>query len=114
MIARVSRERGRSWQLLAEDRIGSNRYSKLRDDPSAKRPRPNGDETQTLQGIATRRQRSETTDRKSQCPIVVLKRGNGPFGPRGAKGVPRCGRGVGTTPRTSRLNGVSPRNDLVV
>src|SRR5208337_1415468 len=32
--------------------------------------------------------------KESQCPIVVLKRGNGPPGPRGAKGVPRCGRGV--------------------
>ena len=30
------------------------------------------------------------------CPIVVSNRGNGLPGPRGAKGVPRCGRGVGT------------------
>ena len=81
MIARVLRERGRSWQFPEEDRIGSNRYSKLRDDPSAMRLRPNGDETQTLQGIAKRRKRSAArrTVRKSQCPIVALKRGNGPF-----------------------------------
>ena len=58
MIARVLRERGRTWQFLEEDRIGSNRYSKLRDDPSAMRLRPNGDETQALQGIAKRRKRS--------------------------------------------------------
>jgi hypothetical protein len=58
MITRVSRELGRSWQFPEEDRIGSNRYSKLRDDPSAVRLWPNGDETQTLQGIAKRRKRS--------------------------------------------------------
>jgi hypothetical protein len=58
MIARVSRELGRSWQSPEENRIGSNRYSKLRDDPSAMRLRPNGDETQSLQGIAKRRKRS--------------------------------------------------------
>src|SRR5271157_5789830 len=52
--------------------------------------------------------------KESQCPIVVLKRGNGPPGPRGAKGVPRCGRGVGTTPRISCLTSVSPRNHPVV
>ena len=33
---------------------------------------------------------------------------------RGAKGVPRCGRGVGITPRKSRLTSVSPRNNPVV
>ena len=58
MIARDSRERGRSWQFPEENRIGSNRYSKLQDDPLATRLRPNGDETQTLQGIAKRRKRS--------------------------------------------------------
>jgi hypothetical protein len=58
MITRVLRERGRSWPFLEEDRIWSNRYSKLRDDPSALRLRPNGDETQTIQGIAKRRKRS--------------------------------------------------------
>jgi hypothetical protein len=44
MVKRVPRELGRSWQFLEEDRIGSNRYSKLRDDPSASRLWPNGDE----------------------------------------------------------------------
>ena len=58
MIARVLRELGRTWQFLEENRIGSNRYSKLQDDPSAVRLWPNGDETQTLQGIAKRRKRS--------------------------------------------------------
>ena len=58
MIARVLRERGRSWQFPEENRIGSNRYSKLRDDPLATRLRPNGDEMQTLHGIAKRRKRS--------------------------------------------------------
>ena len=59
MIARVLRERGRSWPFLEEDRTWSNRYSKLRDDPSATRLRPNGDEEQALRGIAERRKRSE-------------------------------------------------------
>jgi len=58
MIARVLRERGRSWQFPEENRIRSNRCSKLRDDPSAMHLRPNGDETQTLQGIAKQRKRS--------------------------------------------------------
>ena len=58
--------------------------------------------------------RGEMDGKESQRPIVVLKRGNGPSGPRGAKGAPRCGQGVGTTSRTPCLNGVSPRNDLVV
>ena len=58
MVTRVPRELGRSRQSLEANRIGSNRYSKLRDDPSAVRLRPNGDETQTLQGIAKRRKRS--------------------------------------------------------
>ena len=61
MIARVLRERGRTWQFLEENRTGSPppaEYSKLRDDPSAPRLRPNGDETQALQGIAKRRKRS--------------------------------------------------------
>ena len=59
MIARDIRERGRTWQFLAENRTGSNRYSKLRDDPSALRhAAERQDETQTLQGIAKRRKRS--------------------------------------------------------
>ena len=58
MVKRVPRELGRSWQFLEEDRIGSNRYSKLRDDPSALRLKLDGDETQALQGIAKRRKRS--------------------------------------------------------
>ena len=49
--------------------------------------------------------------KESECPIVVLKRGNGPPGPRGAKGVPRCGPEVGTTPRTPCLTSVSPQGD---
>ena len=58
MVMRVSRELGRSWQSPEVHRLGSNRSSKLRDDPSALRLKPHGDETQALQGIAKRRQRS--------------------------------------------------------
>jgi hypothetical protein len=58
MISRVPRELGRSWQFPGDNRIGSNRYNKLRVDPSAVRLRPNGDELQARQGIAKRRKRS--------------------------------------------------------
>jgi hypothetical protein len=47
-------------------------------------------------------------------PIVVSKRGNGPSGSRGAKGAPRCGREVGTMPRTPSLISVSSRHDPIV
>jgi len=47
-------------------------------------------------------------------PHSSVEAGERPSGPRGAKGVPRCGRGVGTTPRTPCLISVSPRNDRVV
>jgi hypothetical protein len=35
MVMRVPRELGRSWQFFEDDRTGSNRYSKLRDDLAA-------------------------------------------------------------------------------
>ena len=78
--------------------------------------RADGDEqgTQGWYRQAKETKRGEMDGKESQCPIVVLKRGNGPPGPRGAKGVPRCGRGVGTTPRIPCLSSVSPRNHPVV
>ena len=78
--------------------------------------RADGDEqgTQGWYRQAKETKRGEMDGKESQCPIVVLKRGNGPPGPRGAKGVPRCGRGVGTTPRIPCLTSVSPRNHPVV
>ena len=80
MVTRVPRELGRSRQSLEANRIGSNRYSKLRDDPSAMRLRPSGDETQALQRYRQAKETKcgEKTVRKSQRPIVVWKRGNGP------------------------------------
>jgi hypothetical protein len=45
MINRVPRERGRSWPFREGYRIGSNRYSKLRDDPLAWHLRPTGTKT---------------------------------------------------------------------
>jgi hypothetical protein len=47
-------------------------------------------------------------------PRSSVEAGERPSGPCGAKGVPRCGREVGTTLRTLYLRSVSPRNDLVV
>ena len=59
MVTRVPRELGRSCQLFEGYRLWSNRYSKLRDDPTAQRLGPCGDESQTIRGIAERRKRSE-------------------------------------------------------
>lgn len=115
MIARVSRERGRSWQLLEEDRMGATGAANsgmIRRPCVCGRWGRNADAPRYRQAKETKR--GEKAVRKSQCPIVALKRGNGPSGPRGAKGVPRCGRGAGTTPRTPCLTSVSPRNDQVV
>jgi len=48
------------------------------------------------------------------APHRSSEAGERPFGPGRAKGAPRCGLGVGTTPRTSCLTRVSPRNGPVV
>ena len=47
-------------------------------------------------------------------PHSSAEAGERPSGPCGAKGVPRCGRGVGTTPRTLSVTSVHLRNDPVV
>jgi hypothetical protein len=47
-------------------------------------------------------------------PHSSTEAGERPSGPRGAKGAPRCGRGVGTTPRTSSLTSVCLRNAPLV
>src|SRR4029079_14900561 len=59
MVARVPRELGRSCQFFEDYRHWSNRYNKLRDDPTAQRLGPCRDESQTIRGIAKRRKRSE-------------------------------------------------------
>ena len=77
MIVRVLRERGRSWQFPEENRTGSNRYSKLRDDPSAMRLRPNGDETRAIPRYLQAKETKcgEKTVRKSERPVVPLSQG---------------------------------------
>ena len=67
------------------------------------RPEPGGDESGTKRWYRQAKETKcgEMDGKESERPIVVLKRGNGPSGPCGAKGAPRCGGGVGTTPRTS-------------
>src|SRR5208337_1041420 len=88
---------------LEVNRIGSNRYSKLRDDPSALRLKPHGDETQTLQRYRQAKETKcgEKTVRKSQCLIVPLKQGNHPEGPWGGKEASSHARGpdTGKVPR---------------
>ena len=48
------------------------------------------------------------------APHKSCETGERPSGPGGAKGAPRCGPGVGTTPKTSCFTSVSPRNVPVV
>src|SRR4051812_43977348 len=72
-------------------------------------PRPtseaDGDERRTRRWYrqAKETKRGEKDGKESEHPIVASRRGTGPPGPRGAKGVPRCGPDVGTTPRASNL-----------
>ena len=77
----------------------------LRDDP---RPtsEADGDERGTKRWYRQAKETKcgEMDGKESQCLIVALKRGNEPSGPRGAKGAPRRGRVVGTTPRTPCLD----------
>jgi hypothetical protein len=71
-----------------------------------------GDERWYRQAKETKR--GEMDDKESQCPIVALKRGNGPPDPVERRGCRVVGRGVGTTPRTPCLISVSLRNHPVV
>ena len=113
MIIRVSRELGRPCRLHRDCRLEPRlTNSRLIHSSVPSWWGRTGDERWYRQAKETKR--GEMDGKGSQCPIVALKRGNGPSGPRGAKGAPRCGRGVGTTPRPPCLTSVSPRNDLVV
>ena len=113
MIKRVPRELGRPCRLRRDCRL----EPRLTNSRLIHSSVPNwwgrtGDERGYRQAKETKR--GEMDGKESQRPILVLKRGNGPPGPSGAKGVPRCEREVGTTRRTPCLTSVSPRNDLVV
>ena len=111
MIIRVSRELGRPCRLHRACRLEPRlTNSRLIHSSVPSWWGRTGDDLWYRQAKETKR--GEMDGKESQRPIVVLKRGNGPPGPRGAKGVPRCGQGVGTTPRTSCLISVSPRNHL--
>ena len=113
MILRVSRELGRPCRLHRDCRLEPRlTNSRLIHSSVPSWWGRTGDERWYRQAKETKC--GEMDGKESQRPIVVLKRGNGPSGPRGAKGVPRCGRGVGTTPRTPCLTSVSPRNHPVV
>jgi hypothetical protein len=113
MIIRVSRELGRPCRLHRACRLEPRlTNSRLIHSSVPSWWGRTGDDRWYRQAKETKR--GETDGKKSQRLIVVSKRGNGPSGPRGAKGVPRCGRGVGTTPRTSCLTSVSPRDHSVV
>ena len=114
MITRVPRELGRPCRLHRDCRL-ENRHTNSRLIRSL-RPRLAGTKNGTKRWYrqAKETKRGEMGDKESEHSIVALKRGNGPSGPRGAKGVPCCGRGVGTTPRTPCLASVSPRNNPIV
>ena len=108
MIARVLRERGRSWQFPEDYRIGSNRYSKLRDDPSATRLRPNGDETQDAPRY---RQAKETKCGEKDCQEVGVPHSSVEAGERALPDpVERRGcRVVDPTPEPRRGHRASQR-----
>ncbi len=113
MIKGVSRELGRPCRLHRDCRLEPHlTNSRLIHSSVPSWWGRTGDDRWYRQAKETKR--GETDGKESQCPIVVMKRGNGPSGPRGAKGVPHCGRGVGTTPRTPCLTSVSPRSHPVV
>ena len=95
MIKWVSRELGRPCRLHRDCRLEPRlTNSRLIHSSVPSLWGRTGDDRWYRQAKETRR--GEMDDKESQRPIVVLKRGNGPSGPRGAKGVPRCGRGVVT------------------
>src|SRR5271166_4600193 len=89
-----------TWETLPSPSLTAGRSPayQLQVDPRLS-SRACGDESGTKrwyrQAKATKR--GEMGDKESQSPIVAMKRGNGPSGPRGAKGV-TC-RGQGLEPR---------------
>ena len=93
MITRVSRELGRPCRLHRDSRpetpVTNSRM--IHSSRPALRGRTG---TQRWYRQAKETKRGEMDGKESQHPIVAMKRGNGPSGPRGAKGVPRCGRGL--------------------
>ena len=103
MITRVPRE---LWETLPSPShlLAGDPAYQLQDDP---RPPSEaaGDERGTKRWYrrAKETKYGERDGKESQHSIVVMKRGNGPSGPRGAKGVPRCRPEAGTTPRASNL-----------
>ena len=80
-------------------------------------PRPTSEADGDERGTNRRyRQTKETKcgemgGQESQRPIVVLKRGNGPSGPRGAKGTPRRGPKAGSMPGTQSLESCTQKAD---
>ena len=107
MIARVLRELGRPCRLHRDCRLEPRlTNSRLIHSSVPSWWGRTGDDRWYRQAKETKC--GETDDKESQCPIVVMKRGNGPYRTRGAKGVPRCGPDDGTTPRTPCLTSVSP------
>ena len=94
MIKRVSRELGRPCRLHRDCRLEP-RLTNSRLIPSFLVPSwwgRTGDKPMVSPSEETKR--GEMDGKESQRPIIVLKRGNGPPGPRGAKGAPRRGRGL--------------------
>jgi hypothetical protein len=114
MIIRVSRELGRPCRLHRDCRLEP-RLTNSRLIPSFLVPSwwgRTGDKPMVSPSEETKR--GEMDGKESQRPIIVLKRGNGPSRTPGSEGGAASWTGVGTTLRTSSLEGVSPRTPLIV
>ena len=103
-----------TWETLPSPSSTAGRRYRLTNSRLIRGPASgaDGDERRTQRWYrqAKETKRGEKGGRESERLIVPMKRGNRPEGPRGGKGVPRRGQGVGTTPRTPCLAGVSPRD----
>ena len=72
-----------------------------------------GDEPRTHRWYrqAKETKRGETVGGESERLILASKRGNGPSGPRGAKGTPRCGPKAGSMPGTQSPDACTHKAD---
>ncbi len=99
MIKWVSRELGRPCRFHRDCRLESRlTNSRLIHSSVPRWWGRTGDERWYRQAKETKR--GEMDGKESQCPIVALKRGNGPSRTPGSEGGAASWMGVGTTPRT--------------
>ena len=114
--SRANGHRGIPWELGRPCRLhrSAGRSYRLTNSGMIRGPATgaDGDERRSQRWYrqAKETKRGEKGGRESQCPIVPMKRGNQPEGPREGKGVPSHDPSEGNTPGTSRPE-PCPRND---